>query len=150
MRKTNSMTFFFHPDVSPYAILRLHRKHQSESVCKTESFDSFFVREMTHRGLKCVPVCHLTDKKMSQVTQFHIVTHFDFFCVLTKFQKILPCNFLRWGPFIPILAHFRKISLKNMKAFIVQNEFEFFILVKSREKYLNVFFNWKFKTANIF
>ena len=27
---------------------RVHRKHQSESVCKTESFDSFFVREMTH------------------------------------------------------------------------------------------------------
>ena len=24
------------------------RKHQHESVCKTESFDSFFVRQMTH------------------------------------------------------------------------------------------------------
>ena len=31
-----------------------HRKHRSESVCKTESFDSFFVRKMTHWGLKCV------------------------------------------------------------------------------------------------
>ena len=28
--------------------IHVHRKHQSESVCKTESFDSFFVREMTH------------------------------------------------------------------------------------------------------
>ena len=44
----------------------MQRKHGSESVCKTKSFESFFVCEMTHRGLKCVtlvPVCHLTDKK---------------------------------------------------------------------------------------
>ena len=43
-----------------------HRKHGSESVRETESFDSFFVLEMTDSGLKCVtsvPVCHLTDKK---------------------------------------------------------------------------------------
>ena len=26
----------------------LHRKRQSESLCETESLDSFFVREMTH------------------------------------------------------------------------------------------------------
>ena len=38
-------------------ICTLPRKHQSESVCKTESFDSFFVRE-TRRGLKCVTLVH--------------------------------------------------------------------------------------------
>ena len=46
-------------------IRNVHRKHRSESVCKTESLDSVFVREMTHWGLKCVTsvqVCHLTDK----------------------------------------------------------------------------------------
>ena len=35
-------------------------------------------------GLKCVtlvPVCHLTDKQMSKMTQFYILTHFDVFCV---------------------------------------------------------------------
>ena len=39
---------------------------------------------MTHWGLKCVTlveVCHLTDKKMSQMTQFYILTHFDVFCI---------------------------------------------------------------------
>ena len=33
---------------------------------KLSHLSHFFVREMTHRGLKCVtlvPVCHLTDKK---------------------------------------------------------------------------------------
>ena len=60
--------FFFFFFFQCYALFSfiMHRKHGSESVCKTESFESFFVREMTHRGLKCVtlvPVCHLTDKK---------------------------------------------------------------------------------------
>ena len=44
----------------------LHRKHQSETACKTESFDSFFCPWDDTLGLKwvtLVPVCHLTDKK---------------------------------------------------------------------------------------
>ena len=51
-------------------------KLSRESVCKTESFDSLFVREMTH-----LPSVSSHGQKMSQVTQFHIVTHFDVFCV---------------------------------------------------------------------
>ena len=74
-------------------------------MCKTKSFDSFFVREMTHLGLKCVtlvPVCHLTDKKMSQVTQFHIVTHCDVFCVrvdngLLFFKEKQQQNYVRYS-----------------------------------------------------
>ena len=60
--------FFFFFFFQCYALFSfiMRRKHGSESVCKTESFESFFVHEMTHRGLKCVtlvPVCHLIDKK---------------------------------------------------------------------------------------
>ena len=59
-------------------------KRGSESVRKTESFDSFFVLEMTHPWTK---VCHFSPsvsshgQKMSQMTQFCILTHFDVFCV---------------------------------------------------------------------
>ena len=52
--RTKSGRFFDCPSLQRGLATLLHRKHGSESVRKTESFDSFFVREMTHRGLKCV------------------------------------------------------------------------------------------------
>ena len=57
--------FFFFKFWQNFGVYAAHTKYRSESVCKTESFDSYFVREMTHWGLKCVTlvqVCHLTDK----------------------------------------------------------------------------------------
>ena len=74
----------FSEDVS--GLKKEHRKHGSESVRKTESFDSFFVREMTHRELKCVKWHTLVHgvsshgQKMSQMTQFYVLTHFHVFC----------------------------------------------------------------------
>ena len=44
--------------------------------------------------------------------------------LLSKFQKFYPCSFLSRGRFIPILAHFLKISLKNMEAFIMQKRIQ--------------------------
>ena len=59
----------------------MHRKHGSESVCKTESFESFFVGEMT--PAPWTKVCHFSPsvsshrQKMTQMTQFCILTHSD-------------------------------------------------------------------------
>ena len=57
--------------------------------------------------------------------RWHIIFHHELSSnamlrLLSKFQKISPCSFLSRGRFIPILAHFLKISLKNIEAFIVQ------------------------------
>ena len=58
-----SSSFF---NVMHYSRLLCTENMEVSQYVKTESFESFFVREMTHRGLKCVtsvPVCHLMDKK---------------------------------------------------------------------------------------
>ena len=109
-----------------------HRKHRSESVCKTESFDSFFVREMTYLGLKCVtlvPVCHLTDKKWVKKTQFYIVTHFDVFC--ERFGKTWHMHFTKSlqlivNRFSKRIKRYKKASLQTKYIFSQNFSITFF------------------------
>ena len=48
------------------------QKHGSESVRYTESFDSFFVRAMTQRGLKCVTL-HISVQGVTHVSPTCII-----------------------------------------------------------------------------
>ena len=51
--------------------------------------------------------------------------------LISKFQKISPCSFLRRGRFIPLLACFLQISLTNIEAFIVKKQIRWHILFSS-------------------
>ena len=85
--------------------LKILLKIWRSSLCKNEVDDTFFFH--------------------------HELFSYAMLSLLSKFQKISPCSFLRRGRFIPILAHFLKISLKHMKAFIVQKRIQWYFLFSS-------------------
>ena len=69
------------------------QKHQSESVCTTKSFDSYFVREMTRLKPQCVITRTKKNEPNDSVLHNDSLSHFDVFCVpinvMETFIKLL-------------------------------------------------------------
>ena len=105
--------FFFHPELSLYAMLRLLTKFQKISPCSFLSRGRY-ITILSH-FIKIWPKNmgpSLCKNKFDDIFFFfHHELSYVMLSLLSKFQKISPCSFLGKGRFIAILAHFLKISL---------------------------------------
>ena len=125
--------FFFHPELSSYAIFSLLSKHQKISPY---SFVSRwrFIPSLAHflKNSLTKIEAFIVQKRIRWFVLFHHeLSSCALLSLLSKFQKFSSWSFLSRGRFIPILAHFLKIWLKNMETLIVQKRIQWYFLFSS-------------------
>ena len=129
----DDMFFFHHEYKSSYAMFSLSSKFQNILLCSFLSRERF-IPILAH-FVKISPKNmgpSLCKNLFDDIFFFHHeLSSYAMLRLSSNIQKISPCSFLSRGRFIPILAHFLKISLKNMEAFIVQERIWWHILFSS-------------------
>ena len=104
--------FFFHHELSSSAMVTLLSKFQKISPCsflrrgRYIPFLAYHFWHIFHRFLSRILTPSLCKNEVDDIFFFHHeLSSSAMITLLSKFQKVSPCSFLRRGRYVPLLAY---------------------------------------------